>query len=873
MVEDELTKASPLPSYYIPKPSLQKGKTMAREDYDDRGRGGQRSGDLVLLLGTYAYVADSTKGRVSVCVGPYRTSLSETDQLVRWNSEQGQFVPADTGSAVNTFVRAGEGQYVVLSDPAKSNDKKSPPTGTTTDAVELSVGGKVIVPGPANFPLWPGQTAQVIDGHRLRSNQYLMVRVVQPDEAKRHWENATLAPATAIVAQAEAEESLEGAVSDDDDAATVADDKSTTPAPTEVSVLTDSGKVLDLTMGQLIVVKGTEVSFYIPSTGLEVVPDEHGNFIREAATLERVEYCILLDESGDKRYVQGPAVVFPSPTETFVQRKARAIELNPESGLYIKVIADYKDGTKEHKVGDELFITGADQSIYFPRPEHAIIAYDGQTKHHAIAIPAGDGRYVLDKTTGKVDLVRGPKMYLPDPRTKVVVRRILDPWTVAVMYPSNKEALAVNQRYRQELTDESGFLQGVVSRSEHGIRGEQVDEFPGDTMSRGNTYTPPRTIVLDNKYAGAVAVNVWPGYAVMVTDKLGKRRVEVGPKSILLEYDESLMVLELSTGRPKSDDSLLRAVYLRTVNNTVGDLVTVETRDLVPVSIELSYRVNFEGETDAERVRWFDIENYIKVLTDHCRSRLGSIAKQYDVQTFYARTIEIVRDALLGDKPAEGERSGLRFEQNGMRLYDVEILRVRIADREVSGMLSQATADALEGAIALSQAQERAKREAALEALKRQSLEETEKTRLAEAGARLAQIKRNLKAAAQQAAANLTAAEDQRKIDDVQRASEQAQADQDLANRKAKDDAALKRLAGEVQQFVKRLTAVDAGFLAAIREFGDQQFVDSLITALGPAALVAGTTPAELLEQVFESTPFAGAIKALGERPITKRNK
>jgi len=101
-------------------------------------------------------------------------------------------------------------------------------------------------------------------------------------------------------------------------------------------------EVPDLTMGKLLVIKGTDVSFYIPPTGVEVVPDAEGQYIRNAATLERLEYCTLLDEDGNKRFIIGPAVVFPRPTETFVEkaesRKFKAIELNEISGLYIKVI-------------------------------------------------------------------------------------------------------------------------------------------------------------------------------------------------------------------------------------------------------------------------------------------------------------------------------------------------------------------------------------------------------------------------------------------------------------------------------------------------------------------------------------------------------
>lgn len=54
--------------------------------------------------------------------------------------------------------------------------------------------------------------------------------------------------------------------------------------------------------------------------------------------------------------------------------------------MYVKVIADYLDDNKvEYHIGEELFITGADQMIYYPRPEHALISYNGNNVYHAIA--------------------------------------------------------------------------------------------------------------------------------------------------------------------------------------------------------------------------------------------------------------------------------------------------------------------------------------------------------------------------------------------------------------------------------------------------------------------------------------------------------
>ena len=172
-------------------------------------------------------------------------------------------------------------------------------------------------------------------------------------------------------------------------------------------------------------IRGTDVSFYIPPTGLGVVPDAHGRHVRDALTLERLEYCILVDEDGRKRYERGPQVVFPSPTEVFVeqggQRKFRAIELSELHGLHIKVIAPYE----QYKEGDELFITGKQTAIYYPREEHSLIRVDGRERHVAVAIPAGEGRYVVDRATGVIRIVRGPAMFLPDPIREVLVRRVL----------------------------------------------------------------------------------------------------------------------------------------------------------------------------------------------------------------------------------------------------------------------------------------------------------------------------------------------------------------------------------------------------------------------------------------------------------------
>jgi major vault protein len=257
-----------------------------------------RERDLVLAPNEYSFISDQTKGNINVYVGPYKTSLANTDQPVAFNPTNKKFQKCSLDESTINFTIAPEGWYVVMKNPPR--DGQQPKTGTSNSLVELNIGRKVNVPGPVSFALWPGQMAMVLRGHHLRSNQYLLVRVYDEDEAKKNWAKAVIKTKTST--EGSEEHSVE---------------------------TTGMEETPNLTMGKTLSIKGENVSFYIPPTGIEVVRDDFGEYVRDAVTLERLEYCILLDENGNKRYIQGPAVVFPEPTEEFVyqngSRKFKAI--------------------------------------------------------------------------------------------------------------------------------------------------------------------------------------------------------------------------------------------------------------------------------------------------------------------------------------------------------------------------------------------------------------------------------------------------------------------------------------------------------------------------------------------------------------------
>ena len=99
----------------------------------------------------------------------------------------------------------------------------------------------------------------------------------------------------------------------------------------------------------------------------------------------------------------------------------------------------------------------------------------------------------------------------------------------------------------------------------------------------------------------------WRGYAIMVVGKSGERKVIVGPSTYLLEFDEDMQVFSLSKGNPKSDENLVRDVYLRVANNKVSDTIDVESKDFVSIQIKLSYRLNFVNDSS----KWFTIRHIV----------------------------------------------------------------------------------------------------------------------------------------------------------------------------------------------------------------------------------------------------------------------
>ena len=800
----------------------------------------QRERDLVLNPNEYAYVLDKTKGLISCVVGSYKMSLSTSDALVVFNERTKRFEEANFQNAITTFVSAPENWYVTLKNPAKDN--AHPTTGTSNQLPDLQIGKKVNIKGNVSFALYPGQMAKVIQGHRLHSNQYLLARVYDAD------------------------------------------------------VIEESDK--EYSVGQLLVIKGTEVPFYIPPTGIEVLPvgGKGNQYVRDAVTLERLEYCILKDEQGNKKYIHGPAVVFPEPDEVFVESSKgnyifKAIELSEISGIYVKVIANYKDDNgKEYKAGDELFITGKDQMIYYPRPEHAIIDYEGKVIHHAIAIPVGEGRYVLDRKTGNIKTVKGAKMYLPDPRNEVIVRRKLTKKQCELWYPGNDEVLRYNTGIdRTQLNNNYDVLRSVSSNIslsstsccasmdtlENGFIGQE-NAVVNEGFSRGNTYSKPRTITIDNKYDGVVSLDIWTGYAVNVVSKNGNRKVVLGPQTYLMDYDETLEVLELSTGKPKTTDRLLKTVFLRVENNKISDVIKVQTKDFVEVQVKVSYCVDFLQEY---KDKWFNVENYVKYMTDRQRSLMKREAKKYTIEEFYENASEIIRNVALDinaektNTNTESDSShgtGRLFKENGMFVHDVEVLNVCV-EEDIEDLINHHQQEMVEKTLELSSAYKE------IEVIKH--LTEAEKTKADlknQSDMYKLELKNRYEKESIEKRETIRRMEEQAEIDKktaeknlqelkdaIQKAElarEKEKNDLELARKKELDALAINKQKAYTDAMKKVIESISPDLIASMTSKSNAELLKSVSESISPYAMASGESVADFTNKLLRGTSLEGLL-------------
>lgn len=713
----------------------------------------------------FLWVQDDDKGEVVLHVGPTMVSPTAADRIVV-DDNNGRF-REDVSGRPQRMVEVDDNQYAVLENPLLEADQG--PNGRfkpgRNESRPLKNGTRKMIPGPCSFWLRPGQRCEVRDAHELGSSQYLVVKVYGEVDDEAPYYNIT-AKSAAI-----------RETTDDTDAEQLSD--------------VDIG--IELTRGQLIVIRGLDTQFYIPPTGLDIVPDTSidsdgtrldaraaaamlaqvetiasptpepvpdfasnlmnaaeeaieededddeyyrevqkraprsrnrnkkskgampppppqqqrrmppppvpqaggaslladagpsssmilGNIaqipalrqavekearkarlVRDAVVLGEKEYCVIINADGKRQIKVGPARVFPGPYDQFqyegsANRVYEAYELLPQRALWVRFIApmprtqlskhlprNIKLEEDQYEPGDELLITGVN-TFFFPFNEIEILSpSNGQpifgNDHskvfiEAIGIDQKSGIYCSDLATGEVKLVRGKCSYLVDPRKEVHIARRVPP---------------------------EDWNNWIAFGEKHKMAREPI-----------NTWW-------------ALSIIVPPNTACLATSANSQRVIE-GPCVTLLEYEERLVPLQLSTGVPKNEDNALETCFLRVVGNRVSDAITVETADFVEVRVRVSYGVTFQRE---KKNLWFGTENYVQVMCEHLRSLVRNVCRGQSLIDLWPKLPALIRDTILGKKDGDNARPGRSFEEYGFVVTEVEVLSSQIQDENIGDLMRQ----------------------------------------------------------------------------------------------------------------------------------------------------------------------------------------
>jgi major vault protein len=795
--------------------------------------------DVVVPPGFYLFVESDT-GAIACNVGPMNVVVSDKENIVTWNPDNNSFDQVnDYRNGLKPFVQARRGEYIVLHNPATG--EKRPVEGKKNEMAELSWGETQIIEGPIFFALFPGQSAETIPGHRMRPFQYIIIQITNPDAAMQNWTDETTRPWVTgfkipdVIAHPDEQTDEEHAM---------------LSTPVEPMPPANDAKPV---MGRQYVVTGQTVTYFVPVTGMVVLQDDAGNYLRDAIVLERGEWALFRSESGQKRYEQGPQIVFPrTPDEKVVdfdgQKVNRAIELTDTTGLHVRAMVKCHAYDMDWEVGQERFLTGKEVPFFYPSDELAIVAYDGKALLYSVTIPRKQARYLLEKKLGSVGLVKGPQMFLPNPISQTFVRRILSDTEVDLWFPGNQAALDYNRKLR------------MVAKGTEAKPTEQTRTFGGEALARaiasGMQYSEPRSVVLESRFDGAVTIDVYDGYAVMVAGDEGHNEVVIGPALRHLEYHEVLVPFKVSQGLPKNHRDIRREAYLRIKNNRVRDQLTVTTKDYVKMVLTLNFVVDFMEE---HKEAWWSVGNYVELVSNTMQTQLSKAFRRVTLQQALEDPFPIILEAVLGTE-VEGKRPGTVFEQYGIWIKDVKVLDFQIEDDAIAHQVFDTQKEIVSKALQLSDAQRQLELTTALEAIRQQTAraEAETKTMISHLALEQLTVDRELATASAVLEGEKQAAV-QRLLDAVESAK-RARLLADVEQKQALAAVDLKqyqeRLAAETNAAKERLAAITPSDLAMLRQMSDSELLKNLAEKLGPDAMWTGASLQAIVKGLLAGSGF-----------------
>lgn len=470
-------------------------------------------------------------------------------------------------------------------------------------------------------------------------------------------------------------------------------------------------------------------------------------------------------------------------------------------------------------------------------------------------------------------------MFLPDPRSEVIVQRILTQKECSRYYPGNQKVAEYNRMLEEQndpLTElagaqvelkgfKTGHSMSDVTASVNLSSSNYTLSRAADQISRGAQYTPPKRVVLDRKLFGAPKIMPWTGFAVKTIDARGEGEVIVGPKTINLRFDQTLEPIFVSKGTPKNHERLEESVYLK-IDNNVSDELVLTTQDLVEVRVRVKYLARFLAD---QKDRWFNIANYVQLLVDHFRSSLSARARSEATQELFLGATEKLRGWILGE-----DGKGKTFAENGLQVYDVEILSVKIDDAVMAAELRKTLVERLKANLAISQIETETRLALRREVKTREILSSEAQTHehrvkiqveqaVLDGSVETKQVQLSGEREKLEATYNKEIAEIKLETQDLDTKTELLEWETEKTKLIFTHGQEMEDLLRRAEAQVKVSGSVSPHLTAAIQDLADSGKLEVVAKHLGNLALLGDMSLSGTIKQVFKGTPFEKALDNL----------
>jgi major vault protein len=246
------------------------------------------------------------------------------------------------------------------------------------------------------------------------------------------------------------------------------------------------------------------------------------------------------------------------------------------------------------------------------------------------------------------------------------------------------------------------------------------------------------------------------------------------------------------------------------------------------------------------------------------------VIKNEGIENFYANPHGIIRDAFLGKKDDEtGEREGRFFAENEMRVYEVEVLQVKIGDSEIEQMLVRNQNNIVKQSLVMAQLERETKYENAKQELTIEKANAVLKTALNEIENQKQKTQEQLKLELARSEKEKAVAEVEKVIAALQEEVNDVRTDAQLARDKkeldqeheeAQRDLALKLelIAKEVQAVKDKGSAISPQLIAALQALGDKQLAAALSENMSIWGHLGGKSVVEVFQNLFAGTKLEG---------------